>query len=100
MSMRQLKVLGSKSNILWWTASGSQNANNMQKLRTFSTNKMCSPRICVIGAGPAGFYASQHILKTLPSARVDIIEKLPVPFGLVRYVIAIGGRCHHRKGLI
>lgn len=34
----------------------------------------------------AGFYATQYILKTLPNARVDIMEKLPVPFGLVRQV--------------
>lgn len=57
--------------------------SNLESVRYFSGDA----RICVIGAGPAGFYASQHILKTLPNARIDIIEKLPVPFGLVRHVI-------------
>ena len=44
-----------------------------------------TPRIAVVGAGPAGFYASQHILKHLPESRIDIYEALPVPYGLVRY---------------
>ena len=46
------------------------------------------PRIAVVGAGPAGFYASQNILKNLPDSQVDIYEALPVPFGLVRYGVA------------
>lgn len=45
-------------------------------------------RVAVIGAGPAGFYAAQALLKRFPAASVDIIERLPVPFGLVRYGVA------------
>ncbi|GJQ87019.1 hypothetical protein Trydic_g12600 [Trypoxylus dichotomus] len=45
-------------------------------------------KICVVGSGPAGFYAAQHLVKHMPSAKVDIYEKLPVPFGLVRYGVA------------
>jgi len=41
-------------------------------------------RICIVGAGPAGFYAAQYLLKQLSDCAVDIVEKLPVPFGLVR----------------
>jgi adrenodoxin-NADP+ reductase len=44
-------------------------------------------RICVVGSGPAGFYLTQNLLKlrqTIP-VTIDIIEKAPVPFGLVRY---------------
>ncbi|XP_024215498.1 NADPH:adrenodoxin oxidoreductase, mitochondrial isoform X2 [Halyomorpha halys] len=47
-----------------------------------------SPRICIVGSGPAGFYAAQHLLKALPNAVIDMYEKLPVPFGLVRYGVA------------
>ncbi|NXE29564.1 ADRO protein, partial [Ardeotis kori] len=46
------------------------------------------PRLCVVGSGPAGFYTAQHILKHHGGARVDIYEKLPVPFGLVRFGVA------------
>lgn len=51
--------------------------------RLFSTYKNI-PRVCVVGAGPAGFYAATHLSKKLENVQIDIIEKLPVPFGLVR----------------
>ncbi|XP_032858242.1 NADPH:adrenodoxin oxidoreductase, mitochondrial isoform X2 [Tyto alba] len=47
-----------------------------------------APRVCVVGSGPAGFYTAQHILKHHGGAQVDIYEKLPVPFGLVRFGVA------------
>jgi len=46
------------------------------------------PRVAVVGAGPAGFYASQQIVKARDDVVVDIYEKLPVPFGLVRFGVA------------
>uniref|UniRef100_A0A8D2LCB3 NADPH:adrenodoxin oxidoreductase, mitochondrial n=1 Tax=Varanus komodoensis TaxID=61221 RepID=A0A8D2LCB3_VARKO len=46
------------------------------------------PRICVVGSGPAGFYTAQYLLKHHKLAQVDIYEKLPVPFGLVRFGVA------------
>ena len=55
-------------------------------------------RIAVIGAGPAGVYSSDIFLRQLrkegeklgvgTDARIDLFEKLPVPFGLVRYGVA------------
>nr|XP_035157606.2 NADPH:adrenodoxin oxidoreductase, mitochondrial isoform X2 [Callithrix jacchus] len=52
----------------------------------FSTQET-TPQICVVGSGPAGFYTAQHLLKH-PQAHVDIYEKQPVPFGLVRFGVA------------
>ncbi|XP_046549987.1 NADPH:adrenodoxin oxidoreductase, mitochondrial-like isoform X2 [Haliotis rubra] len=46
------------------------------------------PHVAIIGSGPAGFYTAQQLLKGHPSVRVDIFEKLPVPFGLVRFGVA------------
>ncbi|XP_016846845.2 NADPH:adrenodoxin oxidoreductase, mitochondrial [Anolis carolinensis] len=46
------------------------------------------PRICIVGSGPAGFYTAQHLLKHHKQAQVDIFEKLPIPFGLVRFGVA------------
>lgn len=43
--------------------------------------------IAIVGSGPAGFYTAQKLLKN-PQIKVDIYEKLPVPFGLVRYGVA------------
>ncbi|XP_050724688.1 NADPH:adrenodoxin oxidoreductase, mitochondrial-like isoform X3 [Eriocheir sinensis] len=46
------------------------------------------PQVCIVGSGPAGFYTAQQILKSHPAAQVDMYEKLPTPFGLVRYGVA------------
>lgn len=45
-------------------------------------------RFAVIGAGPSGFYATEELLRRLPAAEVDLVERLPTPFGLVRYGVA------------
>ncbi|HMJ49850.1 MAG TPA: FAD-dependent oxidoreductase, partial [Burkholderiales bacterium] len=45
-------------------------------------------RVAVVGAGPSGFYAAEALLKSGQNARVDMIERLPAPFGLVRYGVA------------
>lgn len=55
-------------------------AINLQNVQQAAVTK----RICIVGAGPAGFYAAQYLLKHLSDCAVDIVEKLPVPFGLVR----------------
>ncbi|XP_076856100.1 NADPH:adrenodoxin oxidoreductase, mitochondrial isoform X2 [Brachyhypopomus gauderio] len=46
------------------------------------------PKVCVVGGGPAGFYTAQHLLKARHDVIVDIYERLPVPFGLVRFGVA------------
>lgn len=47
------------------------------------------PKICLVGSGPASLYSSQYLLKHLNNnVNIDIYEKLPVPFGLVRYGVA------------
>ena len=45
-------------------------------------------RVAVIGAGPAGIYASDILTSEYPDARVDLFDRLPVPYGLVRYGVA------------
>ncbi len=46
-------------------------------------------RIAVIGSGPAGFYAAGHLLKDSAGRfDVDMIERLPTPWGLVRSGVA------------
>lgn len=45
-------------------------------------------RSVVIGSGPAGIYAAQALLRRYPSMHVDILDRLPVPFGLVRYGVS------------
>src|SRR5437879_13062048 len=46
-------------------------------------------RVAVIGSGPAGFYAAGHLLKDSNAAiEVDMLERLPTPWGLVRSGVA------------
>ncbi|KAL5572632.1 hypothetical protein UlMin_022229 [Ulmus minor] len=56
--------------------------------RAFSTISSQPLRVCVVGSGPAGFYTAEKILKTNEQARVDIVDRLPTPFGLVRSGVA------------
>lgn len=44
--------------------------------------------IAIIGSGPAGCYLADNLLRLIPDASIDIFERLPVPFGLVRYGVA------------
>jgi ferredoxin/flavodoxin---NADP+ reductase len=46
-------------------------------------------RVAIVGAGPSGFYAAEHILKDEAThAQVDLFDRLPTPFGLVRGGVA------------
>ncbi|XP_073671095.1 NADPH:adrenodoxin oxidoreductase, mitochondrial isoform X2 [Paramisgurnus dabryanus] len=73
--------------------------NSIQKsvirIHTLSRASVCrglssvsGPKVCVVGGGPAGFYTAQQLLKARQDAVVDIYERLPVPFGLVRFGVA------------
>ena len=46
-------------------------------------------RVAVVGAGPAGFYAAGALLASEdPRVEVDLIDRLPTPWGLVRLGVA------------
>src|SRR5262245_9411128 len=46
-------------------------------------------RVAVIGAGPAGFYTADHLLRQPElAAEVDLFDRLPTPYGLVRFGVA------------
>jgi ferredoxin--NADP+ reductase len=45
-------------------------------------------RVAVVGSGPAGFYAADALLKSDLDVEVDLIERLPTPWGLVRLGVA------------
>ncbi|KAH7437256.1 hypothetical protein KP509_05G062400 [Ceratopteris richardii] len=44
--------------------------------------------VCIVGSGPAGFYTADRLLKTSDEIKVDMLERLPSPFGLVRSGVA------------
>ena len=45
-------------------------------------------RVAVVGSGPAGFYAAGALLAADTPVEVDMIERLPTPWGLVRLGVA------------
>jgi ferredoxin--NADP+ reductase len=45
-------------------------------------------RVAIVGAGPSGFYAADGLLRGDPDIHIDIIDRLPTPFGLVRAGVA------------
>ena len=51
---------------------------------------MSKLRLAIVGAGPAGIYAADMLLKHERSfdVSIDLFERLPAPYGLVRYGVA------------
>ncbi|GAA3523254.1 FAD-dependent oxidoreductase [Nocardioides daeguensis] len=45
-------------------------------------------RVAIVGGGPAGIYAADILTRSDAEVSVDILERLPAPFGLVRYGVA------------
>ncbi|MBR0709740.1 FAD-dependent oxidoreductase [Bradyrhizobium liaoningense] len=45
-------------------------------------------RIAVVGSGPSGFYTTEALLRSGAPVTVDMFERLPVPYGLVRFGVA------------
>ena len=46
------------------------------------------PKIAIVGSGPAGLYLAEKLLKLLDPVEVDVIERLPTPYGLIRSGVA------------
>src|SRR5688572_31290835 len=46
-------------------------------------------RVAVVGSGPSAFYTAEALFKSgVPNVHVDLFDRLPVPFGLVRGGVA------------
>ena len=46
------------------------------------------PRVAIVGAGPAGAFAADRLLRRRGDAEVDLFERLPTPWGLLRSGVA------------
>ncbi|CAG9477178.1 adrenodoxin reductase, putative [Plasmodium vivax] len=55
--------------------------------KCFLTNEAKPFKVGIIGAGPSALYCCKHLLKH-ERVKVDIFEKLPNPYGLIRYGVA------------
>jgi ferredoxin--NADP+ reductase len=45
-------------------------------------------RIAIVGAGPAGIYVADVLMKSGEDVSIDLFERQPAPFGLIRYGVA------------
>ncbi|MCH0562408.1 FAD-dependent oxidoreductase [Streptomyces sp. MUM 2J] len=45
-------------------------------------------RVAVVGSGPSGVYTAQSLLEQDSEVLVDVLDRLPCPYGLVRYGVA------------
>src|SRR5918999_4161686 len=70
-------------------AASSSPARTTRMFRSIAqVSPSANPRVAVVGSGPAGFYAAAPLLAADPPAEVDMIERLPTPWGLVRLGVA------------
>ena len=58
------------------------------RARTLATNSIAPASVAIVGSGPSGLYAAKYLLKDDPALRVDVLDCLPSPFGLVRSGVA------------
>lgn len=45
-------------------------------------------RVAIVGSGPAGFFVAERLLKRREDLEIDLFDRLPTPFGLVRGGVA------------
>ncbi|XP_023692653.2 NADPH:adrenodoxin oxidoreductase, mitochondrial [Paramormyrops kingsleyae] len=84
MNLRRICVLRCKSLL----NSKYLRTSQIVGVRKLTSPSGSSPKVCIVGGGPAGFYTAQHLLKSRLDIQVDLFERLPVPFGLVRFGVA------------
>ena len=47
-----------------------------------------SPSFAIVGSGPSGCYTAQFLRRAFPDSLIKMFDRLPVPFGLLRYGVA------------
>uniref|UniRef100_A0A0B7AF05 NADPH:adrenodoxin oxidoreductase, mitochondrial n=1 Tax=Arion vulgaris TaxID=1028688 RepID=A0A0B7AF05_9EUPU len=86
------KILALEKSLVlpWWLLTNHRCQSSVSQPSPSSASSLSNQKHCVaiVGSGPAGFYTAQHLLKSDHNLIVDVYEKLPVPFGLVRFGVA------------
>ena len=57
------------------------------KIRFLSSSSTPSWKVAIVGSGPSGCYTAKYLNSAL-SAQIDVLERLPTPYGLVRNGVA------------
>ena len=45
-------------------------------------------RVAIVGSGPSGFYTADALLRSGADVEINVIDRLPTPFGLIRAGVA------------
>src|SRR3954463_2634956 len=71
--------------------SGSTSGRPSPTVTLSAERRRCHPgnmRVAVVGSGPSGCYTAQSLVQQDPDVLVDVLDRLPCPYGLVRYGVA------------
>lgn len=61
----------------------------LQHLRHLSTSSTdAGLRVGIVGTGPSAFYTAKYLLKDIDNIEIDMFDRLPTPYGLVRSGVA------------
>ena len=64
----------------------SDKSHALKDLESRNSNSLLS--VAIVGSGPAGFYAAEALAAADVSVSIDILDRLPTPYGLVRAGVA------------
>lgn len=53
-----------------------------------ATEAEATPHVAIVGSGPAGCFTAKEVQRRMPGAHIDLFDRLPVPYGLLRYGVA------------
>ncbi|MCM5705082.1 cytochrome P450 [Larsenimonas salina] len=53
-----------------------------------ASEAQAAPHVAIVGSGPAGCFTAKEVQRRMPGAHIDLIDRLPVPYGLLRYGVA------------
>ena len=51
-------------------------------------SKLAPLSVAIVGSGPSGFYSTEALIKSGINVEIDLIDRLPAPYGLVRNGVA------------
>ncbi len=56
--------------------------------RHHNRNKIVLHHIAIVGSGPSGLFCADALLRQRPDLKIDVFDRLPTPYGLIRFGVA------------
>jgi adrenodoxin-NADP+ reductase len=91
-SSNQLLATCRRSALIFSNSHSPNHAALVRWLSSSSSSSNAPLQVAIVGSGPSGCYTAKYLQSALEklniTARLDVLERLPTPFGLVRYGVA------------